>query len=228
MTSVREGRGAGGTSAVGQQGTAADRIGAPELVGVNTASIADPAPLGLGAFAMTTFVLSVFNAGLIKGDGLESVVLPLALFYGGIAQLLAGMWEFKKANTFGALAFTSFGAFWLSFAAYAKFVVPSIPAASAGQIPHITGLYLLAWAIFTVYMTVAAVRVSGAVLAVFVVLSLTFIALTIGAFGSITEWTRIGGYLGLATAALAWYASFAGVTNSTWRRTVLPVFPAHR
>lgn len=201
------------------------RLTAPNLVTASTGAVADPGPLGLGAFAMTTFVLSVFNAHLISGDGLESVVLPLALFYGGLAQLLAGMWEFKKANTFGALAFTSFGAFWLSFAAYVKFVVPSIPAASAAQIPHITGLFLLAWAIFTVYMTVASLRVSAAVAAVFVALSVTFILLTIGAFGSLTHWTEAGGYAGLVTAAFAWYASFAGVTNATWKRTVLPVLP---
>lgn len=175
---------------------------------------------------MTTFVLSVFNAGLIKGDGLESVVLPLALFYGGLSQLLAGMWEFRKANTFGALAFTSFGAFWLSFAAYVRYVVPSIPDSSANQIPHITGLFLLAWTIFTAYMLIASLRVSGAVAAVFLFLTATFLLLTIGAFGSYPNVTKAGGYVGIVTAAAAWYASFAGVTNATYRRTVLPVFPA--
>jgi succinate-acetate transporter protein len=205
----------------GRQG----RLTASELVTASTGSIADPGPLGLAGFAMTTCVLSVFNAHLITGKGLDASVLPLALFYGGIAQLLAGMWEFKKANTFGALAFTSFGAFWLSYAALAKYVLPGIPAASANQIPHIVGLFLLMWSIFTVYMTVASLRVTGAVAAVFVVLSLTFIALTIGAFGSYTSWTKIGGWLGLVTAALAWYASFAGVTNATYKRTVVPVFP---
>ena len=85
-------------------------------------------------------------------SNLEAVVLPLALFYGGLAQLLAGMWEFRKANTFGALAFSSYGAFWLSFAAYVKFIAPGLPASSAGTA---TGLFLLAWTIFTAYMTVA-------------------------------------------------------------------------
>ncbi len=207
-----------------------ERLSAPELVTASTGAIADPGPLGLAAFAMTTFVLSCFNAGLIKGAALEAVVLPLALFYGGTAQLLAGMWEFKKANTFGALAFTSFGAFWLSFAALVKFVVPGIVAdkALAPQLPHVLGLFLLGWAIFTVYMTVAAIRVSGIVFAVFAVLSLTFIALSIGNFGSMTGIVHLGGYLGLATAALAWYGSFAGVTNATFGRTVLPVMPARK
>jgi succinate-acetate transporter protein len=185
--------------------------------------VADPGPLGLAAFAMTTFVLSVFNANILgtKDAGLELVVLPLALFYGGIAQFAAGMWEFKNRNTFGALAFSSYGAFWLAFAAYVKYV-----AAGLGPDAYkATGLFLLAWAIFTVYMTVAAMRVNGAVLTVFVLLSLTFIFLTIGAFDQSSNITKIGGYLGLLTALAAWYASFAVVVNSTWKRTVIPVFP---
>jgi uncharacterized protein len=184
--------------------------------------IADPAPLGLAAFAMTTFILSCFNAGLIDGK-LELVVLPVALFYGGIAQFFAGMWEFRKGNTFGALAFTSYGAFWLSFAALVKFVAPALPAASAHQA---VGLYLLAWTIFTAYMMIASFRVSGVVFAVFFVLTLTFIALTVGEFGSSTGMAKLGGWLGLATAALAWYGSFAGVTNSTFRRNVIPTWPS--
>ena len=199
--------------------------GPDPVVSADVAAIADPGPLGLAAFALTTFCLSVFNAGIIGDKKLEAVVLPLALFYGGTAQLLAGMWEFKKANTFGALAFSSFGAFWLSFAAYVKFVVPGLPTEHAYQA---TGLFLLAWAIFTAYMTVAAVKVSGAVLAVFAALTATFVLLTIGALGQSTSATHIGGYLGLLTAVFAWYGSFAGVTNSTWQRTVLPVFPAKR
>jgi succinate-acetate transporter protein len=183
--------------------------------------IADPGPLGLGAFAMTTFVLSVFNAGLLP-TALEPVVLPLALFYGGFGQLLAGMWEFRKANTFGAVAFTSYGAFWLSFAAYVKFIAPGLPAASAGAA---TGLFLLAWTIFTAYMTVGALRVSGAVAAVFVALTLTFLLLTIAELAGAASIGTVGGWLGIITAILAWYASAAGVINSTWRRPVLPVWP---
>ncbi|MGB6165889.1 MAG: acetate uptake transporter [Pseudonocardiaceae bacterium] len=183
--------------------------------------IADPAPLGLAAFAMTTFVLSCVNAGLVP-KAIEPVVLPLALCYGGLGQLLAGMWEFRKANTFGALAFSSYGAFWLSFAAYVKFIAPGLPAASSASA---TGLFLLAWTIFTATMTVASLRVSGAVAAVFIVLLATFVSLTIGAYGGDATMTHLGGYLGIGTAALAWYASFAGVTNATFKKTVLPLFP---
>jgi succinate-acetate transporter protein len=184
--------------------------------------IADPGPLGLAAFAMTTFALSVFNAHIIHNANLEAVVLPLALFYGGAVQLLAGMWEFRKGNTFGALAFSSFGAFWLSYAAYVKFVVPGLPAADAHQA---TGLFLLMWAIFTAYMLIASLRTTGAVAAVFLALTVTFVLLTIGALGQHTNATRAGGWAGLVTAVLAWYASFAGVTNATWRRTLLPMVP---
>src|SRR5438067_8220636 len=158
--------------------------------------IADPAPLGLGAFAMTTFVLSVFNAGLITDKTLQAVVLPLALFYGGLCQFMAGMWEFRKGNTFGVLAFSSFGAFWFSYAAYAKFVAPGLGANAATA----TGLYLLAWTIFTAYMTVAAARVRGAVLAVFVFLTLTFLFLTIGVFSGSAGMGKVGGWVGLVTA----------------------------
>jgi succinate-acetate transporter protein len=185
-------------------------------------AIADPGPLGLAGFAATTFVLSSFNAHLIDAS-LEAVVLPLALFYGGLIQLLAGMWEFRKGNTFGATAFASYGGFWLSYAAYAKFVAGSLPAGTAHQA---TGLFLLIWAIFTVYMTVAAMGTNGALLAVFVALSATFVVLTIAEFAESAGTTRLGGWLGLVTAVLAWYASFAVVTNSAWKRGVLPLFPA--
>jgi succinate-acetate transporter protein len=186
------------------------------------ASIADPGPLGLAAFAGTTFFLSVVNSGML-GDTVETVVLGLALFYGGLAQLLAGMWEFTKGNTFGALAFTSFGAFWMSF----WYLLNHLPASAPPKdLNHAVGVYLLMWAIFTAYMTVAALRTSGAVLAVFALLTLTFVALAIGWLDNHnTDWIKIGGWLGLVTALAAWYASFAGVTNSTFRRVVLPVVP---
>ncbi|MFJ4201249.1 acetate uptake transporter [Streptomyces sviceus] len=185
-------------------------------------TIADPGPLGLAAFAATTFVLSTFNANLITDKSLVAVVLPLALFYGGLAQLLAGMWEFRKGNTFGATAFCSFGAFWLSYAAYAKFVAGDLPASTAHQA---SGLFLLVWAVFTVYMTVAATRTTGAILAVFVTLSATFIVLCVADFAQSPNTVKAGGWLGLVTAVCAWYASFAGVTNSTYHRSVMPVFP---
>lgn len=184
-------------------------------------SPADPAPLGLGAFALTTFILSMFNADLINKAG-EPVVLGVALAYGGIAQLLAGMWEFRTGNTFGALAFTSFGAFWLSYWALVSFSAASIPEANAGDA---IGLFLIAWGIFTTYMFVASLRVSVVVSLVFFLLAITFFLLGFGNTGAHTDVVKAGGYFGLATAAAAWYGSFAGVTNATFGRTVVPVGP---
>src|SRR3954465_5008835 len=126
-------------------------------------AIADPAPLGLAAFALTTFVLSFFNAGLVNEAG-EPVVLGLALAYGGFAQLLAGMWEFRNNNTFGATAFTSYGAFWISFWAFNQFFADKVPAAQVG---NAVGLYLIAWGIFTSYMFIASLRTTAAIATVF-------------------------------------------------------------
>ncbi len=184
-------------------------------------AIADPGALGLAGFAMTTFVLSVFNAELADAS-LEGVVVPLALFYGGLAQLLAGMWEFRRGNAFAATAFSSFGAFWLAFATYVTQIAPHLDPDLAYQA---TGVFLLAWTIFTAYMTVAAMRTTGAVLAVFITLTITFLILSIGAFAQSTVIDQIGGWAGLVTAFVAWYASFASVTNNTWKREVLPTWP---
>jgi len=189
-------------------------------------SIADPAPLGLAAFAMTTLVLSVFNTNMLDSK-LSAAVLPLALAYGGGAQLLAGMWEFRRGNTFGATAFSSYGAFWLSYYFLVKDILPAI--GTDPQTHNAVGLYLLAWGIFTAYMAVCALRVSGAVLGVFVFLAITFVVLAIGSFlTNGTTVTQIGGWFGIVTALIAWYTSFAGVAESTFGKPVLPVWPATR
>jgi succinate-acetate transporter protein len=167
-------------------------------------SPADPGPLGLAAFAGTTFVLSIINANLVSATALP-VVLPLALVYGGLAQFVAGLWEFRTGNTFGAVAFCSFGA-----------------------------LYLWMWGIFTTWMFVASLRTTAPVALVFLLLAITFIVLGIGwsALSGTTNTTngtiKLGGWIGLATAIVAWYASFAAVLNSTFGRTLLPVFPLTR
>ena len=183
------------------------------------AKIGDPGPLGLAAFALTTFVLSMFNSGILGGAA-EPVVFGLALAYGGLAQLLAGMWEFRTGNTFGAVAFTSYGAFWLSFWAFEQFYAGKIPEASLGQG---VGVYLVAWGIFTAYMFIASLRTTAAIATVFALLTATFLLLGIGEWAGVEGITKFGGWVGLITALAAWYASFAGVANSTFDRTVLPV-----
>jgi uncharacterized protein len=188
---------------------------------------ADPGPLGLAGFATTTFALSLVNANLVSAGALP-VVAVMALTFGGIAQFAAGLWEFRTGNTFGAVAFTGYGTFWISF----FFVVfTALPAVPKSEIFSALGMYLWAWSIFTVYMLIASLRTSGAVALVFLLLTITFILLAIGNSAlagtlNVTNGTiKLGGYLGLATAVAAWYASMAGVVNGTWGRTVLPVFP---
>jgi uncharacterized protein len=198
------------------EGLAQDRRGVMPPV---APSIGDPAPLGLAAFALTTFVLSFFNAHLVSDKGLP-VVLGLALAYGGIAQLLAGLWEYRNNNTFGATAFCSYGAFWISFFVLEQFEASKIPAAHLGDA---VGLYLIAWGIFTTYMWIASFRVSVAVMLVFLLLAATFIVLGIGEANANTSIVKAGGWIGIATAIVAWYASFASVTNKTFGRIVLPV-----
>jgi succinate-acetate transporter protein len=180
--------------------------------------IADPAPLGLAGFAMTTLILSLANTQTWPAGALTAV--SLALVYGGGAQLLAGMWEFKRGNTFGATAFSSYGAFWISF--WYLNAHTTIPAA---DVPVVLGTFLMGWTIFTAYMTVATLRLNMALVVVFTLLTLTFLFLTVGAFQSSTGWTKLGGWLGVATAAAAWYTSFAIVLKSTFGRDVLPVYP---
>ncbi|MGD0982012.1 MAG: acetate uptake transporter [Solirubrobacteraceae bacterium] len=186
-------------------------------------SPANPAPLGLAGFAMTTFVLSMINSNLVSG-GDTGVVLGLAFAYGGVVQLLAGMWEFRAGNTFGAVAFSSYGAFWISF-----WLLVTLNAGGLANADHAISLYLWAWAIFTAYMMIASLRVSGAVLVVFVLLTATFIFLAIGQNNlpatGVDTMHKIGGYLGLATAIAAWYASFGAVINSTFGKVVLPLYP---
>jgi uncharacterized protein len=186
--------------------------------------IADPGPLGLAAFALTTFILSMVNAQLVGGSSVP-IVLGVALAYGGIAQILAGMWEFRTGNTFGATAFTSYGAFWLSFWVFEQFLAKDVPKTHLGST---VGLYLIAWGIFTTYMWVASLRTTAAISLVFILLAATYVILGIGEARGTTNLVKIGGYVGLATAAAAWYASFAAVVNSTFGRTVMPVIQLRR
>ena len=147
----------------------------------------------------------------------------LALFYGGIVQVLAGMWEFAKGNTFGAVAFSSYGAFWLSF--WYLVAHTDLSAAEKGDAGKGVGFFLLGWTIFTLYMLVCALRTNTVLVTVFSLLFVTFLFLTLGKLLPSTAMTTVGGYIGLLTAAGAWYGSMAGVLNATVKRVVLPVFP---
>jgi uncharacterized protein len=196
---------------------------------VSLPPIADPAPLGLAAFALTTFLFSAFNAHWTKGT---SAWLGYAFAYGGVAQLLAGMWEFRNRNVFGATAFSSYGAFWIGAGLYIELVVPAAKP-TAAQLGNDLAWITLAFIIFNTYMLIFSLFVNKAVFAVFLTLELTELILIIGNFGSSTSAIKLGGYLGIITAATAWYASAAGVLNGLAGRHVIPVgkpapFPAAR
>ena len=181
--------------------------------------IADPAALGLAGFALSTMVLSFINAGILSDDTLP-VALGLALAYGGIVQLLAGMWAFVKNDTFAAVALSSYGGFWISFWALNQYFLPKIPAAHQADA---LALYLFAWAVFSFYMWIISFRVSLAVMAVFLTLWPTYFFLGLGKAIDSTVLFNIGGGFGIATAAFAWYASFALTANNTTRREWIPL-----
>ena len=171
--------------------------------------IADPAPLGLAAFALTTFLLSAANAGwMTKATG--SAWLGYAFAYGGFAQLLAGMWEFRNRNTFGAVAFSTYGGFWIGLGLWALLVAPH--AASASDAGHDVAWILLAFAVFNTYMMILSTQLNMAVFMVFLTLELTEIILFIGNFAGSSGTVKFGGYVGIVTALVAWYTSAALVS----------------
>lgn len=188
---------------------------------IKESAIADPGPLGLGGFALTTFVLSMANAHFLP-PAVAGVFLPLALWYGGIAQILAGMWEFKKNNVFGATAFTSYGAFWLALASMV--LLQGLKLLDFGQQGNIaSGTFLVAYTIFTFYMWIGSFRINNALLYVFTTLIICFVLLDLAEFKIISSVP--GGIMGILCALGAWYTSAAGVLNTVYGRTVLPVGP---
>ena len=192
-------------------------------------SLADPAPLGLAGFGLTTLILMVIDIGWLNG-GATVGVLAVAASYGGLAQFVAGLWAFRRGNTFAATAFCSFGAFWFSYVLLVWFFAAKIastsPTVSTAQVVNgFIGLFLLSWGIFTTYMAIASLAGAKAVTVVFVLLAVTFYLLAFGAWGNDAAgagFTRIGGIVGLLTAIAALYTSFADVTNAAMKRVVLP------
>ena len=187
---------------------------APAAVAVGT-GIADPAPLGLAAFALTTFLLSTVNAGWAKNTS-GADWLGYALAYGGLIQLLAGMWEFRNKNVFGATAFSTYGGFWIGLGLFGLLVHGPAGAKDVGWI-------LLAFAIFNTYMLIASTQLNLAVFGVFLTLELTEIFLFIGILGGNSGMVKAGGVIGIITAFVAWYTSAAGVINGMKGKPVLPV-----
>ena len=195
--------------------------------------VADPAPLGLAAFALTTFMLSGHNANFIP----DLMWVGLALFYGGLTQLLAGMWEFRNNNTFGSTAFSTYGGFWLGLGAFVILAeATKLGGTLTGKNDVANGLawFLLAFAIFNFYMLLWSTRVNLAVFGVFLTLQITEVLLAIGFWvaahrgvaptGAEVGWIRAGGWAGIVTAAVAWYSSAALVLAAMNNgRAILPV-----
>ena len=205
---------------------AAIAVDRPVATVVEAVPAADPAPLGLAAFALTTFLLSGHNASFIP----DAIWVGPALFYGGVAQLLAGMWEFRNRNVFGATAFSTYGGFWLGLGSVV--VLADVSKTFAGglagsNLTNALAWFLIAFAIFNTYMLLHSMRVSVAVFLVFLTLEITEIVLAIGFFnlshGGTEWWLHAGGWCGIVTAAVAWYTSSAGVVNSMAAGVVFPV-----
>jgi succinate-acetate transporter protein len=182
------------------------------------APVADPGPLGLAAFALTTFLLSAANARWMSGNSAGTAFLGYAFAYGGAIQLLAGMWEFRNRNVFGATAFSSYGGFWIGLFIWIRSVPNALTATG-----HDLGWILIAFAIFNTYMLILSAQVNLGVFTVFLTLELTEIFLAIGNFTSSPGWTQFGGYVGILTAAAAWYTSSAGVANGLNGKLRIPV-----
>ena len=198
--------------------TAGRTAAATEYASEGAKVIADPAPLGLAGFGLTTLLLSLINSGIMPKTTVP-IVFGMALAYGGLGQLLAGMWEFRKGNTFGATAFASFGAFWISYWAFVTFYAKSVPAADAGKA---VGWYLIVWGIFTTLWWFASFRTTMALVVLFALLAATFYFLGAGEMGGSATVGKIGGWLGIITAVVALYTALAGVMKSTFGRELLP------
>lgn len=192
--------------------------------------LADPAPLGLGGFALTTFVFSIANAGIVPEDTLR-LFIPLALFYGGLAQFVAGLFEFRNNNIFGSTAFVSFGTFWISLGVFELFVRQFDLAAPGVRLAGL-GWFFLAWTIFTVIMWIGSWGVHTALGVAFTVLLATFVLLILAFFTAPSGEPanpgvlHIAGYVGIVTAIIAWYIVAADVINTVYGRTILPLGPA--
>ncbi len=214
-----------------------DRTVQPATVPAPVSSIADPAPLGLAAFALTTVLLSAKNAGWMT-HATGSAWLGFAFAYGGLGQFAAGMWEFRRGNTFGSTAFSTYGGFWIGLALWVELVAnpavaaiakaPATALATVAALNHDLGWITLVFAIVTFYLLVLSTQVNVAIFLVFLGLDITFIILAIGNFdaGSAllpTGTVKIGGYLGLVTALFAFYASAAGVATGMGGRLKFPV-----
>ncbi|KAI0344307.1 Gpr1 family protein [Trametopsis cervina] len=174
-----------------------------------TRRVGNPGPLGLFSFASTTLILSFYNTG-VRGIVTPNVVIGMSLFVGGLAQLLAGMWEFAAGNTFSATAFTSYGGFWLSFGAL---YIPGSGILAAysdpAELDSALAIYLITWFVVTFLLLIGALRRSICMIALLTFLSLTFMLLAISKFQGSVAINKAAGALGVVTALIAYYIGLA-------------------
>ena len=185
----------------------------PGLAAPSIHKFANPAPLGLCGFALTTFMLSMYNARAM-GITTPNVVVASAFWYGGLVQLLAGMWEIALENTFGGTALSSYGGFWLSYAAInIKWFGIGEAYEDKQELANAVAFFLLGWVIFTFGILLCTLKSTVAFFSLFFFLEITFLLLTIGEFSGKVGVTRAGGVFGVITAFIAWYNAFAGIAN---------------
>lgn len=178
----------------------------------------DPFPLGLASFGISALVLASVMSGVVDAAATPAV-LSLALALGFTTELVAGVIHFRRGETFAGLVFTAYAGFWLSYALLVQFYAPMVTADAAA----ITGTFLLAWALFSTYMLLAALRTNTTTVAIFVLLCTVFYLASLGAFTENTALGELAGYVLVLDAVLALYASAAVIVNTTWERTVLPL-----
>jgi uncharacterized protein len=183
-----------------------------------TDKLSNPAPLGLMGFGMTTVLLNLHNAGIYP---LGAMILSMGIFYGGVAQIIAGILEYKRGNTFGTTAFTSYGLFWLSFVFIN--ILPNTDFWTEASGPIALGFYLLMWGIFTMFMFIGTLKINRGLQVVFLTLTILFFLLAIGDFTGIALIKIIAGYEGILCGSSAIYVAMAEVINEKYEKTILPI-----
>ncbi len=200
------------------------RNGASQPVAATAAEWGNSAPLALAAFGVTTFILSMINAAFVPAE-ITPVVFGVALMFGGITQLIAGLIQLRVGKTFSGVLFSGFGAFWLCLFAIAQFFLSEIPPAQHG---HALGLFLYGFGLFAVIMTVASFRTNLIVVVALLILTPAVFILGAGAYGAHESLTHLGGYLGLIVAAMALYLSCAETCEASYGHEVLPIWSLKR
>jgi len=200
---------------IGEQAEAAE---APLAGG----GMANPAPWAVTAFATTSFMLGMYQTGLLNSAGVP-IVLPAAFFFGGLVQIIVAIMEFSRGNLFGGAVFGTYGPFWVMLGAFDTIYATSVPAA---QLSSATGLFLAVFAVITFYLAIASLRTDLVLTAIIWLIFVGLVLLSIGSWDNLANMTKAGGAVVLLFAVLAWYHAAGDIIESTFGRKVLPFGPA--